>query len=95
MRASWLIKGKNDGGILLLATLTSSPQSPPPSLGTVRFGEQAPTSSDSAHGAVLDYDADVSARFRGTLSPLSIDEAPPSFYPQAKTRFRLVFQRCR
>jgi hypothetical protein len=45
--------------------------------------------------AVIDYDADVSARFRGTLSPLSINAAPPSFYPQAKTRFRLVFQRCR
>ena len=45
--------------------------------------------------AVVDYDDDVSARFRGTLSPLSINEAPPSFYPQAKTRFRLVFQRCR
>jgi hypothetical protein len=45
--------------------------------------------------AVLDYDDDISARFRGTLSPLSIDEAPPSLYPQAKTRFRLVFQRSR
>jgi hypothetical protein len=45
--------------------------------------------------AVVDHDDDVSARFRGTLSPLSIDEAPPSFYPQAKSRFRLVFQRCR
>src|SRR5262245_47442779 len=45
--------------------------------------------------AVVDYDDDVAARFRGTLSPLSIDEAPPSFYPRAKTRFRVIFQRCR
>jgi hypothetical protein len=45
--------------------------------------------------AVVDHDDDVSARFRGTFSPLSIDEAPPSFYPQAKSRFRLVVQRCR
>jgi len=44
---------------------------------------------------VGDYDDDLRARFRATLSPLSIDEAPPSLYPQAKTRFRLVFQRCR
>jgi hypothetical protein len=43
--------------------------------------------------AVGDYDDDVSARFRSTLSPLSIDEAPPSLYPRAKTRFGLVFQR--
>jgi hypothetical protein len=45
--------------------------------------------------AVVDCDNDVSARFRSTLSPLSINQAPPSAYPQAKTRFRLVFQRCR
>ena len=45
--------------------------------------------------AFVDYDEDVSARFRGTLSPLSIDKAPPSFYPRGETRFRLVFQRYR
>ena len=43
--------------------------------------------------SVGDCDDDVSARFRSTLSPLSIDEAPPSFYPRAKSRFRLIFQR--
>jgi SAM-dependent methyltransferase len=45
--------------------------------------------------SVGDYDDDVSARFRSTLSPLPIDEAPPSSYPRAETRFRLIFQRCR
>jgi hypothetical protein len=45
--------------------------------------------------SVGDYDDDVSARFRSTLSPLSIDEAPLSSYPRAETRFRLIFQRCR
>jgi hypothetical protein len=45
--------------------------------------------------AVGDYDEDVRARFRATLSPLSIDEAPPSSYPRADTRYRLIFQRCR
>jgi hypothetical protein len=45
--------------------------------------------------AVVDYDGDISTKFRSTLSPLSIREAPPSFYPRAKTRFRLVFHRCR
>ena len=43
---------------------------------------------------VGDYDDDVRARFRSTLSPLSMDEAPPSAYPRADTRFRLIFQRC-
>jgi hypothetical protein len=38
---------------------------------------------------------DERARFRSSLSPLSIDEAPPSSYPRADTRFRLTFQRCR
>jgi hypothetical protein len=42
-----------------------------------------------------DYDDDVRARFRSTLAPLSIDEAPPSAYPRADTRYRLIFQRRR
>ena len=45
--------------------------------------------------SVGDDDADMRARFRATLSPLAIHEAPPSSYPRAETRFRLVFQRCR
>jgi hypothetical protein len=45
--------------------------------------------------AVVDYDGDISARFHSTLSSLSIHEAPPSFYPRAKTRFRLAFHRRR
>lgn len=44
---------------------------------------------------VGDYDDAVRARFRSTLSALSTDEAPPSSYPRADTRFRLTFQRCR
>jgi hypothetical protein len=44
---------------------------------------------------VGDYDDAVRARFRSTLSPLLIDEAPPSSYPRAQTRFQLTFQRCR
>jgi|SRR5215831_1821305 len=45
--------------------------------------------------SVGDDDNDVRTRFRATLSPLAIHEAPPSSYPRAETRFRLVFQRCR
>jgi hypothetical protein len=45
--------------------------------------------------AVGDYDDDLRASFRSTLSPLEIDEAPPSYYPRGQTRFRLTFQRCR
>jgi hypothetical protein len=45
--------------------------------------------------AVGDYDGVVRARFRSTLTPLSLDEAPSSVYPRADTRFRLVFRRCR
>jgi len=45
--------------------------------------------------SVGDNDNEVRARFRATLSPLAIHEAPPSSYPRAETRFRLVFQRCR
>jgi hypothetical protein len=45
--------------------------------------------------AVGDYDGTVRVRFRSALTPLSIDEAPPSVYPRADTRFRLVFRRCR
>jgi monoamine oxidase len=45
--------------------------------------------------AIGDYDDDVRAGFRSTLSPLPIDEAPPSAYPRADTRYRLIFQRCR
>jgi len=45
--------------------------------------------------AVADYDGAVRLRFRSALTPLSIDEAPPSVYPRADTRFRLVFRRCR
>jgi hypothetical protein len=44
---------------------------------------------------VGDYDDAVRARFRSTLSALSTDEAPPSSYPRADTRFRLTFQSCR
>ena len=43
---------------------------------------------------VGDYDGAVRARFRSTLSLLSIDEAPRSAYPRADTRYRLIFQRC-
>jgi hypothetical protein len=42
--------------------------------------------------AVGDYDDDLRARFRSTLTPLSFDEAPPSAYPRADTRYRLIFQ---
>jgi hypothetical protein len=45
--------------------------------------------------SVGDYDDDVRARFRSSLSALSIDEAPPSAYPRAETRYQLIFQRCR
>jgi hypothetical protein len=45
--------------------------------------------------AVGNYDDDVWARFRSTLAPLSIDAAPPSAYPRADTRFRLIFHKCR
>jgi hypothetical protein len=45
--------------------------------------------------AVGDYDDDVGARFRSTLSALPVDEAPPSSYPGVDTRFRLTFLRCR
>jgi len=43
---------------------------------------------------VGDYNDAVRARFRSTLSLRSIDEAPPSAYPRADTRYRLIFQRC-
>ena len=42
--------------------------------------------------AVGDYDDTVRARFRSTLSVLSTDEAPPSSYPRADTRYRLIFR---
>src|SRR5215510_15896918 len=45
--------------------------------------------------AVGDYDDDVQARFRSTLTALPVDEAPPTSYPRVDTRFRLTFQRCR
>ena len=45
--------------------------------------------------AVRDCNDDMRARYRSTLSPLSIGDAPPSSYPRAETRFRLVFQRYR
>jgi phosphatidylserine/phosphatidylglycerophosphate/cardiolipin synthase-like enzyme len=45
--------------------------------------------------AVGAHDGALRSRFRSTLTPLSIDEAPPSAYPRADTRFRLVFRRCR
>jgi hypothetical protein len=44
--------------------------------------------------AVGDYDDDVRARYRSTVSALPKDEAPPSSYPRADTRFRLTVQRC-
>ena len=42
--------------------------------------------------AVGDYDDAVRARFRSTRSVLSTDEAPPSSYPRADTRYRLIFR---
>lgn len=43
--------------------------------------------------AVGDYDEVVQRRFRVGLSNLSPAEAPPSAYPSAGTRFRLIFER--
>ena len=43
--------------------------------------------------AVGDYDEAVQRRFRVRLSSLSPTEAPPSAYPFASTRFRLIFER--
>jgi hypothetical protein len=43
--------------------------------------------------AVGDYDEVVQRRFRVGLSSLSPTQAPPSAYPFASTRFRLVFER--
>jgi hypothetical protein len=43
--------------------------------------------------AVGNYDVDVQGGFRVSLSSLSPDEAPPSAYPSAGTRFRLIFER--
>jgi hypothetical protein len=45
--------------------------------------------------AVGDYDEAVQGRFRVGLSSLSPSEAPPSAYPSASTRFRLIFERRR
>jgi hypothetical protein len=45
--------------------------------------------------AVGDYDKAVQRRFRVGLSSLSPSEAPPSAYPSASTRFRLIFERRR
>jgi transposase len=43
--------------------------------------------------AVGDHDAAVQRSFRVGLTGLSSKEAPPSAYPSAGTRFRLVFER--
>jgi hypothetical protein len=43
--------------------------------------------------AVGDYDVDVQGGFRVGLSSLSPEQAPPSVYPSASTRFRLIFER--
>jgi hypothetical protein len=43
--------------------------------------------------AVGDYDDVIQRRFRVGLSSLLPGEAPPSAYPPASTRFRLVFER--
>jgi hypothetical protein len=43
--------------------------------------------------AVGDYDDAVQRRFRVRLSNLSPELAPPSAYPFAGTRFRLIFER--
>ena len=43
--------------------------------------------------AVGDYDETVQRRFRVGLSPLPPELAPPSAYPFAGTRFRLIFGR--
>jgi hypothetical protein len=42
--------------------------------------------------AVGDYDEAVQRRFRVQLSSLSLQQAPPSTYPAAGTRFRLIFE---
>jgi hypothetical protein len=54
---------------------------------------QSPRSA-SLLKAVGDSD-NMRERFASTLSRLTIDEAPPSSYPRAETRFRLVLQRRR
>jgi hypothetical protein len=43
--------------------------------------------------AVGDFDEVVQRRFRVRLSSLSPEQAPPSAYPSAGTRFRLIFER--
>jgi hypothetical protein len=45
--------------------------------------------------AVGDYDRAIQRWFRVGLSSLSPGEAPPSAYPSAGTRFRLIFERRR
>lgn len=45
--------------------------------------------------AVADYDEAVRGRFRLRFSRVSPEDAPPSSYPQADTRFRLIFERRR
>jgi hypothetical protein len=45
--------------------------------------------------AVGDYDETVQRRFRVRLSSLPPSAAPPSAYPSAGTRFRLLFERRR
>ena len=44
--------------------------------------------------AVIDYDIGVQGKFHAALSSISQTDAPPSTYPSASTRFRLVFERC-
>jgi hypothetical protein len=43
--------------------------------------------------ALGDYDEAVQRRFRVRLSNLLPEQAPPSAYPSAGTRFRLIFER--
>jgi hypothetical protein len=43
--------------------------------------------------AIGDYDEGVQRSFRVGLSSLAHTEAPPSAYPSAGTRFRLIFER--
>jgi hypothetical protein len=43
--------------------------------------------------AAIEHDQILQRRFRVSITPTSVDAAPPSHYPPVDSRFRLVFQR--
>ena len=76
---------------------------PPRDFAVVRLARLAPGGrwvlfTEAARYATLlkavgDYDEAVHRRFRVGLSSLAPEQASPSAYPSAGTRFRLIFER--